>query len=118
MLTEPVIHPQIRETVPDQEVRPAEVGANEVQGSGSQSNSKIAQKDKMLVLPLVEWTGWLEMVDATPESILLALSFSFNLSLMDVVASNIGDEIHWPAEELLSDKIQSRQDWSFFHQFT
>jgi hypothetical protein len=52
----------------------------------------------MLVLAFIERAAWIEVVDASEEAIVLAFPFSFNLTLVAVMAGNVGDEIHGPAD--------------------
>ena len=54
------------------------------------------------------------MVDAPEDAILLALATSFMLALMAIVAGLVCYQIIRPADELLTDKVKSSGDGSFF----
>lgn len=56
------------------------------------------------------------MVDAGGISVYLALSTAFRLTLVVVVAGNIEEEVHGPAEQLLSDRVEEGSDWSLLSQ--
>lgn len=115
---EPVVDPEVRDTIPDEEVEPAIVLTNIVQAGASDEETDITQYDQLGVLGLVQRAGWVEVVDTSEVTITLALSTSFRLTLVVVVASNVGEEIHWPSEELLQEKVPSGQDRGLLHKLT
>lgn len=57
-----------------------------------------------------------EVVDTSEPTILLALASTFSLVLVVVVTSNIGDQIQWPACNLLSNQVKEGRNWSLFGQ--
>ena len=102
LLTKPVIDPKIRHKIPNCKVGPAVVAANQVQRCRSNGQSKIAEKDQVGVLGLVQWASRVKVVNATEESILLALATTLGLASVLIVSSNVTDEVHRPAAQLLS----------------
>lgn len=56
------------------------------------------------------------MVDTVHETVLLALSSSLTLSLVVVVAGDVGDDVHGPASNLLTDQVEKSSDWSLLSQ--
>lgn len=56
------------------------------------------------------------MVHAVEHAVLLPFPATFALSLVVVVSSDVGDQIHWPSKQLLKDKIGHRLDGSFLHE--
>lgn len=107
---EPVVDPEVRDTIPDEEVEPSIVLTNIVQAGGGEEETDITQYDQLGVLGLVYRAGWVEVVDTSEVTISLALSASLALTLVVVVASDVEEEIHWPSEELLQEKVPSGQE--------
>ena len=71
----------------------------------------------MLILLLIDGAGRIEMVDTTSKSIVLALAFTLNLLLMNIMTGGIVHEIHWPSHKLLSEERQSSHDWRLLRKF-
>lgn len=115
-LTEPVVHPQVGETVPDEEVQPAELGADQVQSSASQEETQVTESNELGVLGLVQRTGRVEVVDTTTPAVVLALAAALGLLGVVVVAGDVVHEVQGPTEELLCQKVAGSQDGSLFAQ--
>ena len=56
------------------------------------------------------------MVDSGEIAVDLPLAAPFMLTLVIVVTSSIGEEIHGPTQELLSNGVEESCDWGFFSQ--
>lgn len=103
-LTEPVVNPEVGNKVPDGHVVETELLDEEVQSSGHQTNTNIAEDDELSILVLVQRAAGVEVVDTTTEAVLLALAATLTLALVVVVAGNVGEEVVGPADELLEDE--------------
>jgi hypothetical protein len=101
---EPVVNPEVGNKVPDGHVVETELLDEEVQSSGHQTNTNIAEDDELSILVLVQRAAGVEVVDTTTEAVLLALAATLTLALMVVVAGNVGEEVVGPADELLEDE--------------
>ena len=115
-LTEPVVHPQVGNTVPDKQVEPAEVLADEVQGSAGEEETEIRQGNQLGVPGLVQRAGRVEVVDTTAPAVGLALTTALGLLGVVVVAGDVNDKVQGPAEELLEQKVGGSEDRSFLEQ--
>lgn len=105
-LTEPVIDPEVWKEVPNTHVGPAE-GATKVHEHGScDGDADVTDQNQLCVAVLVQRAARVEMVDTTCEAVLLANTAAFALALVEVVASDIGDEVLGPAHNLLADEHQ------------
>lgn len=56
------------------------------------------------------------MVDTAKVAVALALATALGLVLMVVVASNVGEEVHGPTEQLLHDNVAGGQEGGLFEQ--
>lgn len=56
------------------------------------------------------------MVDTSEPTVNLALSTTFMLTLVVIVASSIGEKVHWPAQEVFTDGADNGGDWGFLSQ--
>ena len=117
-LTEPVVHPEIRKTIPDQQVLPPIVGTDKVQNRTHNKKTEITQNNELGVLSLVQRARGVEMVHTTKVTICLALSSALRLVLVVVVTSDVGEEIHGPPEKLLQENGGGRENRGLLHQFT
>ena len=111
-----MVHPQVRKTVPDEQVQPAEVGADEVQGGAGDEKTKVTQDNQLGVLGLVERAGGIEVVDTAEPAVLLAHTAALGLLGVVVVTGDIVEQVHRPAEELLGQKVGGCQDGSLLAQ--
>lgn len=106
LLTEPVVNPEIRGDVPDEEVGPAEVLANLIQSSADNEQTQITQHNEVRVLGIIQRAARVEVVDTTEETILVALAAAVALTLMLVVTGDVGQEVCGPATELLIEQVE------------
>jgi hypothetical protein len=111
-----VVHPEVRGEIPDSHIGETVGFAEHDENANCNSKTEITEEDELGVLGLVKRTIWVEVVDTTEEPVGLALSTTFKLTLVAVVASDIAKEIHWPAQELLSNGVDQGCNWSFFGQ--
>lgn len=105
-----MVNPEVGKKVPDSHVIPAKLLAKEVQGSHGQTNADIAHNNELGITVLVERAAGIEVVDATPITVMLALATTLTLALMVVVASDVGDEVVGPADELLTNEHDESED--------
>jgi hypothetical protein len=117
-LTEPVVHPQVRETVPDQQIQPAEVSADVVQGRAGEKETQVTQDNQLGVLGFVQRAGGVEVVDTAKPAVLLAHTAALRLLGVVVVTGDVVEQVHRPAEELLGQEVASSQDGSLLTQLT
>lgn len=113
-----MVHPEIRNTIPDQQVLPPIVGTDKVQNRTHDKKAEITQGNELGVLGLVQRARGVEMVHTTEVTICLALSSALRLVLVVVVTGDVGKEIHGPSEELLQENGGGRENRGFLHQFT
>lgn len=106
-LTKPVVDPKVGKEVPDKQVGPAEVLANLIQSSSNNSQTNVTQQDQVAVLGIIQWAARVEVVDTTEETILRPITTAITLTSMLVVTSNVGEEICWPATDLLVEQMES-----------
>jgi len=115
-LTKPVVDPEVWDTVPDHEVSPAKLAADEEKERGGDQKSKVGQQDQVLVLLLVKRAGWHEVVDTTTVAVELADTLALGLLVVVVVAGNVVDEVSWPSTELLHEQEAESCNWSVLGQ--
>lgn len=106
---EPVVNPEVGNKVPDGHVVETELLNEEVQSSGHQTDTNIAEDDELSVTVLVQRAAGIEVVNTTAEAVMLALAATLTLALVVVVAGNIGDEVVGPANELLKDEHEKSE---------
>lgn len=111
-----MVHPQVGETVPDEQVEPAIVGADVVQSKADKEQTKIGQGNQLGVTSLIERAGGVEVVDTAEPAVGLALAAALGLLLVVVVAGDVDQEVHGPAEELLQDQVAGSQDRGLLHE--
>lgn len=107
-----MVHPEVRNEVPNQHVVEAKLLGEEVENSSSNQKAEVAQEDELLVLLLVKWAGRVEVVDTAEVAVLLANTLTLALLVVVVVAGNVGGEVHQPTSELLGDGVDSGGDGS------
>lgn len=113
---QPVVDPQIWQAVPHKHVEPAKCLAKGEEDRSYDGKPQVAQHNKLSILCLVQRAAGVEVVDATQKTVLLAPASSLSLVFVVVVASDVGDDIHWPSSKLLSDKIEKSCNWCFLSQ--
>lgn len=113
---QPVVYPEVRNTVPHKQVHPAVLGADQVQNRSGDGKTEVAQSDELSILGLVQRARRVEVVDTAKVTVLLALSTSLWLALVVVVASNVGEKVHGPAEQLLQNHVDGSCNGSLLHQ--
>ncbi len=98
-----MVHPKVGGEIPESDIGET-IGLGEVdEHSRSDCNSDIAENNEFGVLGLVQWAGWVEVVDASGVTVDLALSTALTLTLVVVVARHVGEKVHGPAGELLTE---------------
>lgn len=102
-LTEPMVDPQVWKTIPYEQVRPTKPRSELVENGSYDQKTKITQQNQFRILGLIQWTVGVEVIDTCENSIPLALAASLLLILVVVVTGGVGEEIHGPAEQLLTD---------------
>lgn len=99
--TKPVVHPQVRNAIPHQQVEPAIGGTDIVQNQTGDSKTEVTQENELGVLGLIQRAGGVEVVDTGKVTVALALATALGLVLVVVVTGDVGEEVHGPAEQLL-----------------
>jgi len=112
-----VVHPKVRSEVPNSHVGKSIGFAEHDENADRDSKTKVAEKDELGVLGFVQRTGRVEVVDAGKEPVDPALSATFKLALVVVVAGDIAKKIHWPAQELLSNGMEQGGNGGLLSQF-
>ena len=113
---EPVVDPEVRKKVPNEEVLEAELLVDEVESSAGKSKTDVGEEDQLLVLALIQRAGGVEVVDTAEPAVTLALTLTLGLLVVVDVTSNVGDEVQRPAEELLEDHVGGSSDRGLLHQ--
>lgn len=108
-LTEPVVNPKIWQNIPHQQVGQAICLANEEERGAGEQQAKVGKQNQTLVPLLVQGTARVEVVDAAV-TVLAANAFAFGLARMIVVASDVGDQVVRPSEQLLGDELSGGVD--------
>lgn len=111
-----MVHPEVGDTVPNQKVHPAELGADQVQNASDNGETDVTQDNELSILGLVQRARRVEVVDTAEVAVLLALSTTFRLTFVVVVASDVGEQVHGPTEELLEKEVEGSGDGGFLHQ--
>lgn len=107
---EPVVHPHVWKEVPHKHVGGA-IGLGEVdESSHGDTDTDIREDDGEGVTVLVERAARIKVVDATAESVLLALSTALTMLLVVVMAGNVGEEVVPPTNGLLTDQVDQSKD--------
>lgn len=114
--TEPVVHPEVWNKVPDEHVGPAISVAKVVEDGSGSKETQVAEQDEFAILGLVQRAGRVEVVDAGKPAVLLALATSLGLVLVVVVSGNVGGEVQDPSKELLKKEVEGRHDGGLLHQ--
>ena len=112
MLTEPVVNPEPGNDVPNEDSLEAVDLANESEDGESDSETKVTEEDQLLVLALVERAVGKEVGDTATEAVVPAGTLALGLLVVVVVASDVEEEVHGPATDLLADHVESGVDGS------
>jgi hypothetical protein len=99
-----VVDPEIGDKVPDEHVGEAKGGAEVVESGGGENQTNVAEDNELGILGLIERAAGVEVVDAAIIAILLTLATSLTLTLVVVVASDVGEEVVGPSDELLGNE--------------
>lgn len=113
-----MVDPKIGDKVPDQEVVPAIVGAKIIQNSAGQGDTDVTEHNQMGVLVLKKRSARIEVVDTATITVVLALATALLLSLVVIVASNVGQKVVGPAHKLLGHKHHQSKDGSLLGELT
>ena len=103
-LTEPVVDPEVGDKVPDEHVGQAKGVAEVVESGASENQTNVTEDNELCILGLVERAAGVKVVDAAAKAVLLALATALTLALVVVVASDVGEEVVGPANELLGNE--------------
>ena len=109
-----MVHPQIREKIPDSQVGPPVLVPDKEKDTGGDCETHVAQQDQFGILCLIQRARRVEVVDAAEKAILLALATAFGLTLMVVVTGDVGGNVIRPANQLLADHVKSGVDGGLF----
>ena len=109
---EPVVDPQVGDDVPNKEVGEAVVLANPGKSSEGDGNADVGQENELLILLLVEGRRGVEVVDTLEETVLLADALALRLAAVVVVTSDVADQVHRPATQLLRDHVDQGSNGS------
>jgi hypothetical protein len=101
---EPVVNPKVGNEVPDGHVVEAKLLNEEVQSGTRQGDTNVAQDDELGVAVLVKRAAGIEVVDTATETVVFTLATALLLTLVVVVAGNVGHEVVGPADQLLENK--------------
>jgi hypothetical protein len=98
-----VVHPEVRGEIPDSHVGETVVLGVDSKDRNDDGKTKITQQDELGILGFIQRAVWVEVVDTGEVTIDLSSSTAFMLSLVIVVASDIGKQVQWPSAKLLQD---------------
>lgn len=101
---EPVVHPEVGEKVPDSQVGPAKGRTEVVESRAGEKQTEIRDENVGGLLVVVERAAGDKVVDTAASTVVLALATALTLALVVVVASDVGEEVVGPADELLADE--------------
>jgi len=108
----PVVDPQIGDDVPDKDVVEAPVLADPGEEANDESEAEITEQDEVLITLLVQGAGREEVVDTAEEAVLLALALALDLTVVVVVAGDVGDEVQGPSANLLAEGVDESSERS------
>lgn len=111
-----MVHPEIREKIPDGQVGPAVLASDEVEYAGCDCETQVAQQDQLGVLCLVQRAQRVEVVDTTKEAVPLTLAAALRLTFVVVMTGGVGGDVIRPAYQLLANRVESGVDWGLFRQ--
>lgn len=111
-----MVDPQVRQKIPDKQILEAKGLADKGERGDSESNAEIGEEDEVLVLVLVQWAGWDKVVDATANAVFLANTLALRLAIVVIVSGNVGQDVHGPSNQLLTDEMDQARDWCLLGQ--
>lgn len=111
-----MVDPEVGNEVPDEQVVPAKVGTEVVESTGGQSDTNVTEHDQVGILVLEERSARIEVVDTAAIAIVFALAPALTLLLVVVVASDVGQKVVGPSNELLAEKHHEGVNWSLLSQ--
>lgn len=97
-----MVYPEVGKEVPDEHVCESVSLAKRDEDSDGNSKTEITQEDEFGVLGFVQRAYWVEVVDTREISVNLTFSTTLGLTLVVVVASDVGEQVHRPSKELLA----------------
>jgi hypothetical protein len=116
MLTQPVVDPEPGNDVPNEDSLEAVDLANESEDGESDGKTKVTEEDQLLVLALVERAVGKEMRDAAAKAVEPADTLALGLLVVVAVASDVEEEVHGPATNLLAKHVESGVDGSLLEE--
>lgn len=105
-----MVHPEIWEEIPDKHVVESVGFAEKGENSDGNGETNVTQENEFGILGFVQRAGWVEMVDSSEETVLLARTVL-------VVASHVAKKVQWPAEKLLTNRMNKSRDRGLLGQF-
>ncbi len=106
-----MVHPQVRNEVPDRQIGPSKILADQEEYTEDDCQTNIARKNQLGIFCLIQRARRIEMVDASPKPVLLANATTFFLARVAIVAGDVGTNVHDPAHQLLTNKSAGGRDW-------
>lgn len=111
-----MVHPEVRNSIPHEQVEPAIVGTDKVQNRTGDSETEVTQENELGVLGLIQRAGGVEVVDTAKVTVALTLATALGLVLVVVVTSNVGEEVHGPTKQLLHDNVAGGEEGGLLEQ--
>lgn len=108
--TKPMVHPEVWEEVPNEQVVPAKSVTKIDETGDGDSETQVAQENQLGVLSLVQRTAGVEVANATSKAVVLALAAALALALVVVVAGDVGQEVVGPTNQLLANQVDEGDD--------
>ena len=103
-LTEPVVHPEVGEKVPDSHVSQTKLAREQCQSRTSKHKPKVAEQNELGLSVIVQRAGGIKVVDTTAIAIFPTLAASLTVLLMVIMSSDVRHEVIGPPNQLLSDE--------------
>lgn len=105
-----MVHPEIGNKVPDSHVGPAESVTKIGESAGSNDKTDIRENNVLGMLAVEDGAAGIKVVDTATIAVLLALATALTLTLMEVVAGDVGQEVVGPADDLLAKEVDQGVD--------
>jgi hypothetical protein len=102
-----VVNPQIWQNIPHKQVRRAVILSNPEEDAGGHEKARVAKCNELRVFGLIKRARRIKVVYTIAEAILLPLSATLDLSLVEVMTGHIGEQICRPATKLLTNEVES-----------